>query len=121
MGGHQAWRKRVAAGELAKGSGGAALRHRPRLGRKGVEERKLNRLGNIGGRPNPKKEEEEENCSAKEESQYHGGVWQTRHTRRANYIAKDCRRNVGMLRWHGWCRSSLVVPAVNGRVGAWHF
>ena len=55
MGGHQAWRKRVAAGELAKGSGGAALRHRPRLGRKGVEERKLNRLGNIGGRPNPKK------------------------------------------------------------------
>ena len=54
MGGHSAWRKRVANGEPAKGSGGAILRHRPRLGRKG-EDLKLNRKGNIGGRPNPKK------------------------------------------------------------------
>lgn len=54
MGGNSAWRKRVAAGELAKGSGGAALRHRPRLGRRGAD-LALNRLGNIGGRGNPKK------------------------------------------------------------------
>jgi hypothetical protein len=54
MGGHAAWRKRVTAGELAKGSGGAALRHRPRLGRKGAD-LALNRLGNLGGRGNPKR------------------------------------------------------------------
>lgn len=54
MGGHAAWRKRVAAGELAKGSGGAALRHRPRLGRKGAD-LALNRLGNLGGYGNPKR------------------------------------------------------------------
>jgi hypothetical protein len=54
MGGHAAWRKRVAAGDLAKGSGGAALRHRPRFGRKGSD-LALNRLGNIGGRANPKR------------------------------------------------------------------
>lgn len=54
MGGHAAWRKRVAAGGLAKGSGGAALRHRPRLGRRGAD-LALNRLGNLGGHGNPKK------------------------------------------------------------------
>jgi hypothetical protein len=54
MGGNNAWKKRVAMGGLMKGSGGAALRHHPHLGRKGKEELKLNRLGNIGGRPNPK-------------------------------------------------------------------
>jgi hypothetical protein len=54
MGGHAAWRKRVAAGGLAKGSGGAALRHRPRFGRRGAD-LALNRLGNIGGHGNPKK------------------------------------------------------------------
>jgi hypothetical protein len=53
MGGNNAWRKRVANGELAKGAGGAALRHRPRLGRRG-EDLKLNRKGNIAG-GNPKK------------------------------------------------------------------
>jgi hypothetical protein len=53
MGGHSAWRKRVAAGELAKGRGGAILRHRPHFGRKG-EDLKLNRKGNIAG-GNPKK------------------------------------------------------------------
>jgi hypothetical protein len=53
MGGNAAWRKRVAKGELAKGAGGAALRHRPRLGRRG-EDLKLNRKGNIAG-GNPKK------------------------------------------------------------------
>jgi hypothetical protein len=53
MGGNSAWRKRVAKGELAKGAGGAALRHRPRLGRRG-EDLKLNRKGNIAG-GNPKK------------------------------------------------------------------
>jgi hypothetical protein len=55
MGGHAAWRKRVAEGGLAKGSGGAALRHRPRLGRKGADIEKYNRLGNLGGHGNPKK------------------------------------------------------------------
>lgn len=55
MGGHSAWRKRVARGEPAKGSGGAACRHHPRLGRKGVDQLALNRLGFIGGRPNPKR------------------------------------------------------------------
>jgi hypothetical protein len=55
MGGHAAWRKRVAEGGLAKGSGGAALRHRPRLGRKGADIEKFNRLGNLGGHGNPKK------------------------------------------------------------------
>ena len=54
MGGHSAWRKRVAAGGLAKGSGGAALRHRPRLGRRG-DDLALNRLGNLGGHGNPKR------------------------------------------------------------------
>lgn len=54
MGGHAAWRKRVAVGEPAKGMGGAIMRHRPRLGRRG-DDLALNRLGNIGGRPNPKK------------------------------------------------------------------
>lgn len=54
MGGHAAWRKRVAAGGLAKGSGGASLRHRPRLGRRGAE-LALNRMGNLGGHGNPKK------------------------------------------------------------------
>lgn len=54
MGGHSAWRKRVAAGEPAKGLGGAIMRHRPHLGRKG-KDLLLNRKGNIGGRPNPKR------------------------------------------------------------------
>lgn len=53
MGGHSAWRKRVAAGEVAKGQGGAIARHRPHFGRKG-EDLKLNRKGNIAG-GNPKK------------------------------------------------------------------
>jgi hypothetical protein len=53
MGGNAAWRKRVAKGELAKGGGGAALRHHPRMGRRG-EDLKLNRKGNIAG-GNPKK------------------------------------------------------------------
>eukprot|EP00549_Striatella_unipunctata_P007106 CAMPEP_0118687870 /NCGR_PEP_ID=MMETSP0800-20121206/8616_1 /TAXON_ID=210618 ORGANISM="Striatella unipunctata, Strain CCMP2910" /NCGR_SAMPLE_ID=MMETSP0800 /ASSEMBLY_ACC=CAM_ASM_000638 /LENGTH=93 /DNA_ID=CAMNT_0006585089 /DNA_START=62 /DNA_END=340 /DNA_ORIENTATION=+ len=52
-GGHMAWRKRVARGELAKGSGGAIMRHRPHLGRKGKDLIK-NRKGHIGG-GNPKK------------------------------------------------------------------
>jgi len=54
MGGHAAWRKRVAQGGLAKGSGGAALRHRPRWGRRGAD-LALNRKGNLGGFPNPKR------------------------------------------------------------------
>lgn len=54
MGGHSAWRKRVAKGELAKGSGGAILRHHPRNGRKG-KDLALNRKGNLGGHGNPKK------------------------------------------------------------------
>ena len=62
MGGHAAWRKRVAAGELAKGSGGAALRHRPRLGRKGAD-LALNRLGNIGGHGNPKRKTTKKNAA----------------------------------------------------------
>jgi hypothetical protein len=53
MGGHSAWRKRVARGELAKGSGGAICRHRPHFGRKG-KEREKERKGNIAG-GNPKK------------------------------------------------------------------
>ena len=53
MGGHQAWRKRVARGELAKGAGGAICRHRPRLGRRGAD-LILNRKGHIAG-GNPKK------------------------------------------------------------------
>jgi hypothetical protein len=55
MGGHSAWRKRVARGELAKGSGGAICRHRPHFGRKG-KEREKERKGNIAG-GNPKKKE----------------------------------------------------------------
>ncbi|KAG7352191.1 hypothetical protein IV203_028964 [Nitzschia inconspicua] len=54
MGGHAAWRKRVAKGGLAKeGTGGAIARHRPRMGRRG-EDIKLNKKGNIAG-GNPKK------------------------------------------------------------------
>ena len=37
MGGHSAWKKRVAEGRLAKeGCGGAIARHRPRFGRMGI-------------------------------------------------------------------------------------
>ena len=56
MGGHSAWKKRVAEGGLAKaGSAGAIARHRPRFGRKG-KDLKLNRRGNIaGGNPKRKK------------------------------------------------------------------
>jgi hypothetical protein len=54
MGGNSAWKKRFVDGELMKGSGGAALRHHPRLGRRG-KDLKLNRLGNIGGHGNPKR------------------------------------------------------------------
>ena len=54
MGGHSAWRKRVASGELAKKSGGAICRHRPHLGRKG-KDRKVERKGNINGGPRKKK------------------------------------------------------------------
>jgi hypothetical protein len=54
MGGHSAWRKRVAEGRLAKeGTGGAIARHRPRWGRKG-KDLKLNRKGNRAG-GNPKR------------------------------------------------------------------
>ena len=54
MGGHSAWRKRLAAGELAKQSGGAICRHRPHLGRKG-KDREVERKGNIKGGPRKKK------------------------------------------------------------------
>jgi len=54
MGGHSAWRKRVANGELAKKSGGAICRHRPHLGRKG-KDREVERKGNIKGGPRKKK------------------------------------------------------------------
>jgi len=54
MGGHSAWRKRVERGELAKGLGGAIMRHRPHFGRKGKDLIK-NRKGHIGG-GNPKKQ-----------------------------------------------------------------
>mmetsp|Transcript_21909 Transcript_21909/g.62855 ORF Transcript_21909/g.62855 Transcript_21909/m.62855 type:complete len:126 (-) Transcript_21909:244-621(-) len=54
MGGHSAWRKRVAAGELAKQSGGAICRHRPHLGRRG-KDREVERKGNINGGPRKKK------------------------------------------------------------------
>lgn len=37
MGGHKAWKKRVANGELAKGMAGAIARHRPHVGPKGVD------------------------------------------------------------------------------------
>ena len=59
MGGHSAWRKRVASGEPAKGCGGAILRHRPRLGRRG-KDLALNRKGNIAG-GNPKKKKKSRN------------------------------------------------------------
>lgn len=55
MGGHNAWRKRVKNGLLAKeGGGGAICRHRPRLGRRG-KDLILNRKGHILGGSNKKK------------------------------------------------------------------
>lgn len=54
MGGHAAWKKRVANGELAKGAGGAICRHHPHRGRKG-KDLILNRKGFIG-KGNPKKQ-----------------------------------------------------------------
>ena len=55
MGGHSAWKKRLAAGMNAKGMGGAICRHRPHFGRKGKDLVK-NRMGNIGeGNPKKKK------------------------------------------------------------------
>jgi hypothetical protein len=54
MGGNSAWKKRVASGGLAKGSGGASLRHHPHLGRRG-KDLALNRKGNLGGHGNPKR------------------------------------------------------------------
>eukprot|EP00980_Cylindrotheca_fusiformis_P002535 scaffold596_cov87-Cylindrotheca_fusiformis.AAC.5 len=69
MGGHSAWRKRVAAGGLAKeGSGGAIARHRPRWGRKG-KDLKLNRKGNIAGRGNPKKKKKKSSFQQQQESE----------------------------------------------------
>ncbi|CAB9520213.1 expressed unknown protein [Seminavis robusta] len=72
MGGHSAWRKRVKRGELAKGSGGAIMRHRPHFGRKG-KDLILNRKGHIAG-GNPKKrkkkrknDEEEEEYESEED------------------------------------------------------
>jgi len=50
----------VAQGELAKGSGGAALRHRPRFGPKTYEERLQLRKGRIKG-GNPKKKKKKRN------------------------------------------------------------
>lgn len=59
MGGHSAWRKRVERRELAKGLGGAIMRHRPHRGRKGKDLIK-NRKGHIGG-GNPKKKKKKDN------------------------------------------------------------
>lgn len=71
MGGHAAWRKRVERGELAKGSGGAALRHRPRFGRRGAD-LALNRKGNLGGHGNPKKKKIRRKASVhNHDFQYH--------------------------------------------------
>jgi hypothetical protein len=67
MGGHAAWRKRVAAGDLAKGSGGAALRHHPHLGRKGAD-LALNRLGNLGGHGNPKRKRTRKTASINQQN-----------------------------------------------------
>lgn len=65
MGGHAAWRKRVARGELAKGSGGAIMRHRPHRGRKG-KDLILNRKGHIGG-GNPKKKQKNKDKEEEED------------------------------------------------------
>jgi hypothetical protein len=65
MGGHSAWRKRVAAGEPAKGMGGAILRHRPHLGRQG-KDLILNRKGHIAG-GNPKKKKKKKNQKKNEQ------------------------------------------------------
>lgn len=59
MGGHGAWRKRLAAGLPAKGAGGAMMRHRPHFGRRGKEELLKNRKGWIGG-GNPKRKKRRE-------------------------------------------------------------
>lgn len=72
MGGHSAWRKRVAAGEPAKGRGGAIARHRPHLGRKGGD-LKLNRKGNIAG-GNPKKSRSNNNKGILEEQEGNDAV-----------------------------------------------
>ncbi|GFH47082.1 predicted protein [Chaetoceros tenuissimus] len=49
----KAWRRRIKNGELGKGAGGAACRHRPRFGRQGLLTQ--NRKGKIDGGPNKKK------------------------------------------------------------------
>ena len=72
MGGHAAWKKRVANGGLAKGVGGAIARHRPRWGRKG-DDLKLNRKGNIGG-GNPKKKKRNSNKCTQTNSEHNGNV-----------------------------------------------
>lgn len=77
MGGHAAWRKRIAAGEPAKGRGGAIARHRPHLGRKG-EDLKLNRKGNIAG-GNPKKSKSTK-AQTTEESTGNVSDWKKRST-----------------------------------------
>lgn len=68
MGGHSAWRKRVANGELAKGYSGAICRHRPHLGRKGKDLIK-NRKGHIGG-GNPKKKKKKKRGAAVDVADY---------------------------------------------------
>jgi hypothetical protein len=71
MGGHSAWRKRVARGELAKGSGGAICRHRPHFGRKG-KEREKERKGNVaGGNPKKKKKCRREEDAAESNGSVH--------------------------------------------------
>lgn len=68
MGGHAAWRKRLANGELAKGSGGAMLRHRPRWGRRG-KDLILNRKGHIAG-GNPKKKKIKKGTTTVQQQEY---------------------------------------------------
>lgn len=61
MGGHTAWRKRVANGELAKGLGGAIMRHRPRWGPKGKEALARQRRGYDNPKKRGKKNQQTKN------------------------------------------------------------
>jgi hypothetical protein len=77
MGGHNAWRKRLDNGELAKQGGGAICRHRPHLGRKGKDIEK-SKKGNINGGPNKKKNKKQMTQNETDQNAQAGTIGQER-------------------------------------------
>ena len=82
----------MAAGDLAKGMGGAIMRHRPRLGRK-KEDLILNRKGHIAG-GNPKKKKRNPRVSTDQQHVSRGSVAKAPFFRQSTVS-----EGLGMLVW----------------------